>query len=72
VSELPDLLLARIVAAREAVLDGGPIYADELLTDLERDHGPASRYRCECGRSFRFPGELVQHEFEAHAWRRTA
>ncbi len=71
-SELPDNLLARIVTAREAFLDGDPDYAEELLADLERECQPPVGHRCECGRSFRFPGELEAHEFTAHAWRSTA
>jgi hypothetical protein len=70
-SFLPDLE-ARIVAAREAAEDGDFDYVRDLLGDLERDllDRARRRHRCdECGRRFRFPGELDHHRFEAHSWR---
>jgi hypothetical protein len=64
--------LTLLVAARQALSAGDTIYADELLEDLETalHQRVMQGHRCEeCGRRFRWPGELEHHRLEAHAWR---
>ena len=55
-------LASRVIAAREAVECGDRDLALGLLIDLERDVAPRrSRSRCECGRTFEWPGLLFVH-----------
>jgi hypothetical protein len=68
----PARQLTLVIAAREALSTGDTIYADELLEDLEREvrGRVVHRHRCaECGRKFRWPGQLEHHQLEAHGWR---
>jgi hypothetical protein len=71
-------ILGRIVRAREALEDGDIAFAAEILADLEIDLAggfrstvPCSNSCPDCGRAFRWPGQLADHRDLAH-WQEAA
>lgn len=67
-------VLARLIAAREALAAGDVLFAIRLLEDLERDLrclAKPRRHRClNCGNAYRWPGELDHHLRFADCWQR--
>jgi hypothetical protein len=55
-------LAARVIAAREAIVDGDVGLAAEILAELERELEPARSLDCpDCGLTFHWPGERERH-----------
>ncbi len=59
-------LRARLVYALELLEDGDQQGAVDVLLDVLEDAPEGERaFRCECGQTFTWPGELVGHRYAA-------